>query len=104
MNYTQSGAGTTGQNYLALIAVEDNTDLLLHKKDGSTLNINLAKAGDVYEYISTNKEDYTGVFVEVDPSKSLCKTFCRIFGSHNNYHWSLCWVKRSFASATLFGK
>ncbi|MGF1925388.1 MAG: IgGFc-binding protein, partial [Bacteroidia bacterium] len=81
MNYTQSGGGTTGQNYLTLIAVEDNTDLILYRKNGNTLPINLAKAGDVYEYISTNKEDFTGVFVEVDQTKSLCKRFAAFSGS-----------------------
>lgn len=81
MNYIQSGGGSTGQNYLALIAVEDETDLILHKKDGTTLPINLPKAGDVYEFISTSKEDLTGTFVEIDQSKSLCKRFAAFSGA-----------------------
>ena len=78
MNYTQSGAG---QNYLALVAVEDNTDLILHKTDGTMQAINLPNAGDVYEYISTSREDFTGTFVEVDPVKSLCKRFAAFSGA-----------------------
>ncbi|MEJ5995467.1 gliding motility-associated C-terminal domain-containing protein [Pedobacter sp. Du54] len=81
MNYTQSGGGTSGQNYLVLIAVEDDTDLILHKNDGTTIPINLAKAGDVYEFISTSKEDLTGTFVEIDQSKSLCKRFAAFSGA-----------------------
>ncbi len=81
MNYTQSGNGPRGQNYLALVAVEDDTHLILHKLDGSTMPITLESAGDVYEYISTTKEDFTGTFVEVDPNLSSCKRFAAFSGA-----------------------
>lgn len=77
MNYTQDQGG---QNFLVLVAAEDNTSLRLHKKDGSILPILLPKAGDVYEYISTNREDFTGTFVEVDEN-SACKRFAAFSGS-----------------------
>jgi gliding motility-associated-like protein len=77
MNYIQDQGG---QNYLALIAVEDNTGLILHKTDGSTIPILLPKAGDVYEYISTSREDFTGTFVEVDANSS-CKRFAAFSGA-----------------------
>jgi gliding motility-associated-like protein len=81
MNYSQSGDGVTGQNFLALVAVEEDTDLILHKIDGTTMTINLPNPGDVYEYISTSKEDFTGAFVEVDPTTSLCKRFAAFSGA-----------------------
>lgn len=77
MNYKQDPGG---QNFLALVAVEDNTGLILHKTDGTTVPINLPKAGDVYEYISTTGEDFTGTFVEVDANSS-CKRFAAFSGS-----------------------
>ncbi len=77
MNYTQDGMG---QNYLALVAVEDNTSLILHKRNGPTETIFLPKAGDVYEYISVSREDFTGTFVEVD-ANSTCKRFAAFSGS-----------------------
>ncbi|HTM98785.1 MAG TPA: gliding motility-associated C-terminal domain-containing protein [Pedobacter sp.] len=80
MNYTQDNSGNS-QNFLVLTAIEDNTTLLLHKKDGTTQTILLAKAGDVYEYLSTSKEDFTGTFVEVDPTLSPCKRFAAFSGS-----------------------
>ncbi len=78
MNYTQVGSG---DNYLALVAVEDNTDLLLHKTDGSVAVINLQRAGDVYEYIEEDGTDLTGVFVTADPATSSCKKFAAFSGS-----------------------
>jgi gliding motility-associated-like protein len=80
MNYTQDN-NSTSQNYLVLIAVEDNTKLVLTKKDGSTFIVDLPKAGDVYEYIVTDKSDLTGTFVEVDPATSSCKRFAAFSGS-----------------------
>jgi hypothetical protein len=54
MNYTQSVNGeSTNKNYIAVIATEDDTHLLIHPK-GSTLppvEITLPKAGDVFEYV-----------------------------------------------------
>ncbi|MFC3563041.1 PKD domain-containing protein [Pedobacter jamesrossensis] len=77
MNYTQSNGGN---NYLAIVAVEDNTTVLLHEKSGATKTITLLKAGDVYEYIS-GSADLTGVFVETDPSTSSCKRFAAFSGT-----------------------
>lgn len=77
MNYQQDQGG---QNFLALVAVEDNTGLILHKKDGTTIPILLPKAGDVYEYLSTSREDFTGTYVEVDANSS-CKRFAAFSGA-----------------------
>ncbi|SFG76891.1 T9SS type B sorting domain-containing protein [Pedobacter insulae] len=81
MNYTQSGNSAIGQNYLTIVAVEDDTHLILHKKDGSKLAIELQKAGDVYEYLSSSKEDFTGTFVEVNQNLSSCKRFAAFSGA-----------------------
>ena len=77
MNYTQSGQGN---NFLVLVAVEDNTDLILHRKDGTSLPITLKKAGDAYEYMDGNA-DLTGVFVETNITTSSCKRFAAFSGS-----------------------
>ncbi|RZK21253.1 MAG: PKD domain-containing protein [Pedobacter sp.] len=77
MNYMQS---VDGKNYLAVVAVEDNTSILLHQKNGIVLPITLDKAGDVYEYMSGNS-DLTGVYVETDKTKSSCKRFAAFSGS-----------------------
>ncbi|MCX2475952.1 PKD domain-containing protein [Pedobacter sp. MC2016-05] len=77
MNYTQSEGG---KNYLAIVAAEDNTSVIIHEKGGSTLPVTLAKAGDVYEYI-TGTGDLTGVYVETDKIKSSCKRFAAFSGS-----------------------
>lgn len=77
MNYTQVGSG---DNFLTLVAVESNTDLLLYKKDGSVATINLKNAGDVYEYIQGGS-DLTGVYVTTDPATSSCKKFAAFSGS-----------------------
>ncbi|MES2418633.1 MAG: gliding motility-associated C-terminal domain-containing protein [Bacteroidota bacterium] len=79
MNFNQD-ASNSGQNYLVLIAAEDNTKLLLHKSTG-TVTVDLPKAGDVYEYLVSDKEDLTGTFVEVDPVSSPCKRFAAFSGS-----------------------
>ncbi|WP_316829812.1 PKD domain-containing protein [Pedobacter aquatilis] len=77
MNYTQSNGGN---NFFTIVAVEDNTTVLLHEKSGSTKTITLAKAGDVYEYIS-GTSDLTGVYVETDAATSSCKRFAAFSGS-----------------------
>jgi gliding motility-associated-like protein len=78
MNYTQDAGG---RNFLVLVAVEDNTDLIIHEKAGTTKNVTLPKAGDVYEYYPSTTADLTGTFVEVDGSTSLCKRFAAFSGS-----------------------
>ncbi|GGI28591.1 PKD domain-containing protein [Pedobacter mendelii] len=77
MNYAQS---SNGNNFLTIVAVEDNTTVLLHEKSGIIKTINLSKVGDVYEYIS-GTSDLTGVYVEVDQSISSCKRFAVFSGS-----------------------
>ncbi|UKT65118.1 PKD domain-containing protein [Pedobacter mucosus] len=77
MNYTQNAGGN---NYLTLVAVEDNTSILLHSKSGGVITINLDHAGDVYEYIS-GSDDLTGVYAEINPASSSCKRFAAFSGS-----------------------
>ena len=76
MNYQQDN---TGQNFMVFIAAEDNTDLILHKKDGTITTIQTLNKGDVYEYIKPN-EDLTGSFIET-ASNSSCKRFAAFSGS-----------------------
>ncbi|PWS29429.1 hypothetical protein DHW03_06335 [Pedobacter yonginense] len=78
MNYTQS---TGGNNFLALVAAEANTTLLIHEKTGTVKTITLANAGDVYEYVGTGNADLTGVYVESDPATSSCKRFAAFSGT-----------------------
>lgn len=76
MNYTQSNGGN---NFLVLIASEDSTKLIIHKKDKTTIPLTLPKKGDVYQYMAGNA-DLTGVFVEVDP-ETPCRKFVAYSGS-----------------------
>ncbi|RZL68303.1 MAG: hypothetical protein EOO93_03920 [Pedobacter sp.] len=76
MNYTQD---PTGDNFIAIIAADDNTDLIIHKRDGTTLPINGMMKGDVYEYIVPS-QDLTGTFVET-ATNSSCKKFAAFSGS-----------------------
>lgn len=76
MNYLQS---TGGNNYLTLVAVEDNTSILLHGKNG-VVQVDLAHAGDVYEYIAGSL-DLTGVYAEINTASSSCKRFAAFSGS-----------------------
>ncbi|RYE22718.1 MAG: PKD domain-containing protein [Sphingobacteriales bacterium] len=78
MNYTQN-SGTA--SYLVLVAAEDNTDLLIREKNGNIVPVTLPRAGDVYEYVSAQRTDLTGVFVEVDKTTSSCKRFAAFSGS-----------------------
>ncbi|WP_316737650.1 PKD domain-containing protein [Pedobacter aquatilis] len=84
VNYTQniSPGNNQGYNYLALIAVEDNTAIIIHEKNGVNKHIVLPNSGDVYEYTS-GFEDLTGINVEIDPSTSSCKKFAAFSGSSN---------------------
>ena len=78
MNYTQVGGGN---NYLTIVAVDDNSTVLLHEKNGNVKSIVFPKAGDVYEYIPATTEDLTGVYVESDPTTSKCNRFAAFSGS-----------------------
>jgi len=82
VNYSQEKTNGQGSNFMVLIAVEDDTKLILHTKSGSSINISLPKAGDVYEYMS-GREDLTGTFAEIDKSNSLCKRFAAFSGTSN---------------------
>lgn len=84
MNYTQDlNNGEVSKNFLALVAADANTTLIVHKKDGSTFKIDFANAGDVYEYTPPDQEDLTGMYVEVDKtSPDNCnKRFAAYSGS-----------------------
>ena len=78
MNYRQDA---NGNNFLVLVAAEDNTTLKLTEKNGNVRTITLAKAGDVYEYLGAASTDLTGVYVEVDELTSKCKRFAAFSGS-----------------------
>lgn len=82
MNYTQNSGqqGQQGYNYLTLVAVEDNTKILIHEIGGSIKAVTLAKAGDVYEYMA-GLGDLTGVYAESDPATSACKRFAAFSGT-----------------------
>ncbi|WP_316815393.1 PKD domain-containing protein [Pedobacter nyackensis] len=84
MNYTQDASnGEVNKNFLVLVATDPNTKLIVHKKDGSILNVNFANAGEVYEYMPDNHEDLTGVYVEIDKSSpdNCNKRFAAYSGS-----------------------
>ncbi|MFD2584287.1 PKD domain-containing protein [Pedobacter vanadiisoli] len=78
MNFTQTNGGN---NFLTLVAVEDDTKIILHENNGNKIPITLNKAGDVYEYLAPGTEDLTGVYVETDPTTSSCKRFAAYSGS-----------------------
>lgn len=82
MNYTQDLGDGSSLGFLTIVAADDNTNLIIHKKDGTTLPLSLNK-GDVYEYMPSVREDLTGTFVEVDPSipASSCRRFAAFSGS-----------------------
>jgi gliding motility-associated-like protein len=77
MNFTQTNGGN---NFLTLVGVEDNTNIILHEKNGNKIPITL-KAGDAYEYLALGTEDLTGVYVETDPATSSCKRFAAFSGT-----------------------
>jgi len=78
MNFSQTNGGN---NFLTLVAVEDNTNVILHEKNGNKVAITLKKAGDVYEYLASGTQDITGTYVETDPATSSCKRFAAFSGS-----------------------
>ncbi|MBO9672065.1 MAG: gliding motility-associated C-terminal domain-containing protein [Sphingobacteriaceae bacterium] len=78
MNFTQTSGGN---NFLTLVAVEDDTKIILHENNGNKIPITLSRAGDVYEYLAPGTEDLTGVYVETDPATSSCKRFAAFSGS-----------------------
>jgi len=82
MNYTQDLGDGASLGFLTIVAADDNTNLIIHKKDGTTVPLSLNK-GDVYEHMPSTREDLTGTFVEVDPliPASACKRFAAFSGS-----------------------
>lgn len=84
MNYTQDvNRGEVNKNFLVLVASDPDTRLIVHKKDGSTFNVNFTNAGEVYQYVPDNQDDLTGVFVEIDKSSpdNCNKRFAAYSGS-----------------------
>ena len=81
MNYTQVDFGTSfGNNFLVLVAADDNMDLIIHEKNGNAKSIHFNKAGDAYEYMS-GQTDFTGLSVNTDPATSSCKKFAAFSGN-----------------------
>ncbi|RBQ09083.1 PKD domain-containing protein [Pedobacter miscanthi] len=78
MNFTQTNGGN---NFLTLVGVEDNTDIILHERNDNKIPITLTKAGDVYEYLAPGNEDLTGIYVETNAETSSCKRFAAFSGS-----------------------
>jgi gliding motility-associated-like protein len=78
MNFTQDN---DGRNFLVLVAVNDNTTLIIRNVDGTSKAITLPRAGDVYEYYAGANVDLTGTIVEVDDATSQCKRFAAFSGS-----------------------
>lgn len=83
MNFSQHD--TEGQNYIVLIATTPNT--LVHIRKGNTElvpgGILLKKAGDIYEYLSS--EDLTGASVSADSTGQGCNHFAMFSGSSGIY-------------------
>ena len=84
MNYTQSLAGPgSNKNFIVIVATESNTDVIIHPTNRSPVNISLANAGDVYQYMQDADQDLTGTFVEIDPTSpdNCTKRFAVFSGS-----------------------
>ncbi|WP_316803007.1 PKD domain-containing protein [Pedobacter nototheniae] len=81
MNYTQVDFGSSyGNNFLVLVAADDNMDLIIHESNGNPKSIHFNKAGDVYEYMA-GQTDFTGISVNTDPATSSCKKFAAFSGN-----------------------
>lgn len=81
MNYTQVDFGSSfGNNFLVLVAADDNMDLIIHESSGNQKSIHFNKAGDVYEYMA-GQTDFTGISVNTDPATSSCKKFATFSGN-----------------------
>lgn len=81
MNFTQDKGDGQSKGFLTLVATDDDTKLILRRKDGSTTDIPTLNKGDVYEYMPDSQEDLTGVFVTVADEASKCKRFAAFSGS-----------------------
>ncbi len=80
MNYTNN-PNDGGDNFIVIAATEDNTRVFLRRNGTAFATIDLKKAGDVYEYLSTG--DLTGTEVIADPITSGCKRFAVFSGNTN---------------------
>jgi gliding motility-associated-like protein len=78
VNYPNGG----GDNFIIVVATEDNTKVFMRRSGSTILTINLQKAGDVYEYLS-NSGDLTGMELVADPATSSCKRFAVFSGVTN---------------------
>lgn len=84
MNYKQTVADRNdSRNLLTLVASEPNTKLLIHAGSAGTIPVNLANAGDVYQYVPQDEKDLTGAYVEIDPNSpdNCTKRFAAFSGS-----------------------
>lgn len=84
MNFTQTTEGNgKNRNFLTLVASENNTDILVHPKSGSSFKVHLSNAGDVYQYMPEGNEDLTGTYAEIDPGSAdnCTKRFAAFSGS-----------------------
>lgn len=84
MNYTQDqNNNEISRNFLVLVATDPNTRLIVHRNNGTTFNVDFLNAGEVYEYMPADREDLTGVYVEIDQtSPDNCnKRFAAYSGS-----------------------
>lgn len=84
MGYNQNG--TAGQGYFnyTIVATEPNTTVIVRQQVNQSANpasqtITLTNVGDVYQFLGI--DDYTGTYVEVDPTTSACKKFAMFSGS-----------------------
>lgn len=86
MNYTQNGNinDGAGRNYLAIVATEPNTKIIIHAREGNR-SVSFTNAGEVYEYMPPDQQDLTGTFVEIDPlSQDNCNKRFAVFSGNTS--------------------
>lgn len=99
MGYDQNTTPTStgsGKFVYTILATQPNTTVLIHPRvnnisqGGPPTKITLANAGDVYQFLGD--DDYTGTYVEIDPS-TPSKTFAVFSGSSGTVIPIDCGVK-----------
>jgi len=86
MNYTQNGNinDGAGRNYLAIVATEPNTKIIIHTREGKR-SVSFNNAGEVYEYMPPDQRDLTGTIVEIDPlSPDNCNKRFAVFSGNTS--------------------
>jgi gliding motility-associated-like protein len=70
-----------GQNFITLVATEDNTRIFIKKNNIELIpgGVLLPHAGDVYEYLAY--EDLTGAYIHTDGTSPTCGRFAVFSGS-----------------------